>query len=502
MKRRIAITSLLNLFNISMSFVLGLILLPLMIRYLGKEGYGVWVLLTAFSVVSGFMSLLDLGVQSAIVKFVSEYYVRNEINKINQIFSAGLYLFIGLGFIGAIFLSLFSYFFLTEVFNIPPGLKELTRLMFLLLAVQILFDFPGLILSAVIDGLQRYDLNRAVMFVYVIVFSSALILLLLSGYGLFSLSMTMLIMSILKVILLVIVLLHLFPELKLLINFESGILNRVFNFSWRMFLIRINAIIYNTMDKTIIGTILNTSRLTEYDVANKLRSISITPLSLFAYQVTPSASMLYGMDDKTRLQDFLIKGTKYQMAISVPVITSVLILSERFIEIWIGHEYVYIVSFARLFVVSVFIDAMIAVGQNMLIGVGRIKPLIWISMMSTIGNLAVSIFLTIKLGVMGVMWGTLFGLLICLGPYLWLFKDTFKVALSVLWKKSFQPAFLVSAVFAVLLFSADIVYSPQNLLSFIVMVGCSMVVYALLFFFFCLNSNEKTMIFNFIKFSK
>ena len=187
-KRRFALTSLFNAIGIGLSFAVSLIVIPLMLKSLGQEAYGVWVLVTAFSVVSGYLSLLDLGVQSAIVKFVAEYHARKEFEKINQIFSSGLYLFGGLGLLGASALVLFAQIFLTRVFNIPPRLIDVTRLMFFLLATQILFEFPGLIFSAAMDGIQRYDLQRIIMIVYVILYSSALVVLLLCGYGLLALS--------------------------------------------------------------------------------------------------------------------------------------------------------------------------------------------------------------------------------------------------------------------------------------------------------------------------
>lgn len=493
MKRRFALTTLLNLMGVGLSFVVSLIIVPLMFRSLGQEAYGVWVLVTAFSVVSGYLSLLDLGIQSAIVKFVAEYHSRREFEKINQIFSVGLYLFGGLGLLGAIGLILFAQIFLTSVFNIPHNLVDVTRLMFFLLAAQILFELPGLIFSAVMDGIQRYDLQRTIMIVYVILYACILVTLLLCGYGLLSMSYTMFVLAVLKSLVLVNVLLYLMPGLKLVRKFDMGLMRQVFNFSWQIFLIRINAVIYNTMDKTIIGILLNTTQLAGYDIANKLRNISMSPLSLITPQIVPSASTLYGMGDKMRLQELFLKGTKYQMAIAVPVIVTVLILAERFIRIWIGPEYTYMANLTRLFVVSVFIDAMIAVGQSMLIGIGRVKPIIWISFVSVTVNLFFSIILTLKFGVVGVMWGTLIGLSICIVPYFWLFFNSFNLSLAHFWNKVLWPTYSVAAVLAVLLYYAETLLAPKNLLSLAGLGGGCLAIYGLMYSIYSLNSTERKM---------
>ncbi len=491
MKRRFALTSLLNVIGLGLSFVASLVITPLMLRSLGQEAYGVWVLVTAFSVVSGYLSLLDLGVQSAIVKFVAKHYARQEFEKINQIFSVGLYLFGGLGLLGAVALVLFAQIFLTSMFNIPLSLVGVTRLMFFLLAVQILFEFPGLIFSAVMDGMQRYDLQRIIMIAYVILFSGVLVTLLLCGYGLLALSLTMLVLAVLKVMVLVIVLLCLMPGLKLVRKFDLGLMRRVANFSWQIFLVRINAVIYNTMDKTIIGVVLNTTQLTGYDIANKLRNISMAPLSLITPQIVPSASTLHGAGDKMRLQELFLKGTKYQMAIAVPVIVTVLVLAERFIRVWIGPEYIYTANLARLFVVSVFIDAMIAVGQRMLIGIGRVKPIIWISFVSVTVNLVFSVILTLKFGVAGVLWGTLIGLAICVVPYFWLFFNSFNLSLAHFWNKVLWPTYSVAAVLVVLLYYAETLLAPKNLLSLAGLTGGCLAIYGLLYSIYSLDSAER-----------
>lgn len=481
--------------GVVLGFVISLVITPFMIRSLGPEAYGVWVLVIAFSVVSGYMSLLDLGLQSAVVKFVAEHHARREVDAINQIFSGGLYLFGGIGVLGAFALVLFAQLFLTRVFNIPPNLVEVVRLLLCLLATQILFEFPGLIFSALVDGLQRYDLQRVIQIGYMILYAVLLVILLLHGYGLVALSITMLVLTVAKVLVLVILVRHLLPGLRLVRDFDMRLLRRVAKFSGQIFVTRINAVIYNTMDKTIIGALLTTTQLTGYDIANKIRNISIIPLSLITPQVVPAAATLNGAGDQVRLQELFLKGTKYQMAVTIPVIIVVLVLSERFIRVWIGPDYVYLANLARLFVVSVFLDSMIAVGQNMLIGIGRVKPMMWINVVTTAVNLSLSVFLTLKFGIVGVMWGTLVGLALAVYPYFWFFVDSMKVSWARIWHEVLWPTYSVAFVMAVLLYNAEKrLVMPDNFwtLGMLGLVGVG--AYFLLFWKFSLMPDERKML--------
>ncbi|MCX6983435.1 MAG: oligosaccharide flippase family protein [Lentisphaerae bacterium] len=495
MKRRFALTSLLNIFGVGLGFAISLVITPFMLRTLGKEAYGVWVLVTAFSVVSGYMSLLDLGLQSAVVKFVSEHHARREVDAINQVFSVGLYLFGGLGVLGAFALVLFAKLFLTRVFNIPSDLVEMTRLLLYLLATQILFEFPGLIFSAVVDGLQRYDLQRAIQIGYTILYAVLLVTLLLLGYGLMALGITMLVLAVAKALVLVILAWRLLPSLRLERDFDRGLLRRVANFSGQIFLIRINAIVYNTMDKTIIGALLTTTQLTGYDIANKLRNISMVPMSFITPQIVPAAATLHGAGDQVRLQELFLKGTKYQMAIMTPVIVTVLVLAERFIRVWLGPDYAYLASLAQLFVVSVFLDAMIGVGQNVLLGVGRVKPMLWISVVGTAVNLSLSVFLTLRIGIAGVMWGTLIDRVISVVPYYWFLGDSLKISWTRFWREVFWPTYSVGIVAAVLLYSAEKrLVLPDNLWTLGMLGLAGVGSYFLLFWVFSLGGDERKML--------
>jgi len=494
MKRRFALTSLLNMLGVGLSFVISFAVTPLMIRTLGAEAYGVWVLVTAFSVVSGYMSLLDLGIQSAVVKFVSESHARREIDAVNQIFSSGFYLFFGIGVLGALVLVAFAQLFLTRVFNIPAHLVEVMRLLLCVLAAQILVEFPGLIVSALLDGVQRYDLQRVIHIGYMIINAVLLVTLLLLGYGLLAMSITMLALTVAKVLVQVVLAQRLLPRLRLVRNFDIGLLRRVATFSGQIFLIRINAVIYNTMDKTIIGSLLSSTQLTTYDIANKLRNISIAPLSFITPQVVPAAAALNGAGDQVRLQELFLKGTKYQMALAIPVIVVVMILAERFIRVWIGPDYAYIANIARLFVVSVFLDSMIAVGQNVLIGIGRVKPMIWINVVTTAVNLSLSVYLTLKIGIEGVMWGTLIGLGLAVGPYFWFFADSLKISWVRMWREVVWPTYSVATVLAALLYIAeDRLGLPDNFLTLGLMGLAGVGVYYLLFWTFSLSTLEREM---------
>ncbi len=267
MRRRYFITSVLNLIGVIIGFLTSLYITPFALGILGKEAYGVWVLATTFSAAAGYLSILDFGFQSSVVLLVAEYATHKDTAKVNQVFSMSLYLFLGIGLIGAAALALFAAQFLTRVFNIPPDLVGTMRLLLYLLALQNLIEFPGLIFGAMLEGIQRYDLHRAIKIGQVLVYAILMVVLLSQGYGLFALGVTALVRAIIQTVITAILAWRLVPGLRLVRGFDGSVLRRLWHFSGQIFLIRMSAVIYNTMDRTLIGGLLTSTMLTDYDIA-------------------------------------------------------------------------------------------------------------------------------------------------------------------------------------------------------------------------------------------
>src|SRR4051812_10688810 len=70
------------------------ILTPFTIHTLGQDGYGTWTLITALT---GYMSLLSLGVPMASVRYLAQHIAERDTRRLNEAIGScvGLYLVIG-----------------------------------------------------------------------------------------------------------------------------------------------------------------------------------------------------------------------------------------------------------------------------------------------------------------------------------------------------------------------------------------------------------------------
>src|SRR5256885_8866843 len=90
MLRNVGSNWMVTLISIAATYVLT----PFVIHTLGQDGYGTWTLITAMT---GYMSLLALGVPMACVRYLAQHVTERDTRQTNTVIGscAGLYLVIG-----------------------------------------------------------------------------------------------------------------------------------------------------------------------------------------------------------------------------------------------------------------------------------------------------------------------------------------------------------------------------------------------------------------------
>src|SRR5207248_1409460 len=106
--------SILSFANFVIPTVLTVVVTPVLVHYLGADLYGIWVL---SGVVLSFVALLDLGVQPAILKFVSEYAARGAQAEINALIGVALLFYVVIGCVATVISTTIALFFLSDLFN-------------------------------------------------------------------------------------------------------------------------------------------------------------------------------------------------------------------------------------------------------------------------------------------------------------------------------------------------------------------------------------------------
>ena len=120
-----------------------------------------------------------------------------------------------------------------------------------------------------------------------------------------------------------------------------------------------------------------------------------------AVPVVPTASRYVATGDTRRLRDLVVRGTRYTLALFVPVCVTLIVLAEPILDAWLGDRYgsgdlalAILVSYWLLY-------GGLVVTPGFLVGAGRAREVARVMICVAAANLALALALTPELGIEG-----------------------------------------------------------------------------------------------------
>jgi O-antigen/teichoic acid export membrane protein len=185
------------------------------------------------------------------------------------------------------------------------------------------------------------------------------------------------------------------------------------NFSFYIALIQISVVLADKVDTSVLGFILADPgpANTVYDVVSKpflqLRQTGW----MLAYMVMPAVASLVAAGDRRGLERVKYDGTRLHIGSLLPVGLLAWIYAGPFLSLWIGNrlghdqdaaEHANLMRFFLLAAIPLVLSVLVQVS----IGLNKIKVIALAALAGSAVNLPVSCYLTARLGVAGVIWGT------------------------------------------------------------------------------------------------
>ena len=398
------------LFSAVISFFLG----PYILGKLGTTTYGVWALIG--SLVSYF-ALLDLGVRSAVTKFISAYHSAGNHEGASAIKSASVLAFTIAGLL-AIVLGAGVSLFVEQLFSIPPGSENAVKIAIMIMATNMAVALVTGVYGGILTARHRFDLSNAVNVIGVIVRSSAIVIALETGttisqqadQSIIVLALIQLISSAVQLILAWILSRKAYPEAKTSIRraFSPENLRKIFSFGLLSSAIHVLTALGHNSALVLIGALLPVAMVTYYSIAESLAEYTRQLLTGITHTLMPTVSSMEGGGRVDSVKRVLIDGTRYANLVVLPIVATFIVRGDSFISLWMGAEYGKL-SGQILTILSVTLWAMIGhqVCTTTMIGLGKQKGIVPIFAFEAVASIALSIFLIQEIGVLGAAWGIL-----------------------------------------------------------------------------------------------
>ena len=427
---RLVRNTLANAFASGVVALLAVVMTPFFLRRLGPAEYGVWLLATTLTFANGYLGLADLGLQQAGVRLVAEARSRGDEQRVNEVISTMAVLFVVVGTVlGALLAAVAST--VSDVFSIEPALRAAATAVFALVGAQIAVDLPGASLLAVIEGAQRYAALRLVDVGGRVVWAATALVVVLQGGGVVAMGAASLVIAVLFLGVAYVLARRVEPNLRISPKGATrATLGQILRQGVSLLVLRVTSVVYRQMDRAILGITLTSSAVARYEVAYKIHATAAMVLSVAPSAVMPAAAFLHAAEDRDHLRSLYLRGTKYTVALSLPVTLAALLYAGPLIRTWVGDEYEGMTAATQLFLVYPILVSVHVIGLTMLVGLGRMREMVVLSPAAVLCNLVVSVALAPRLGIIGVIWGTLAGYVLIWFPYLRLMLKSFAVGVA------------------------------------------------------------------------
>ena len=464
--RHIARNVFFNWFGTIANMAVGFFLSPFIVHRLGNVAFGVWVL--AISVVA-YLGLLDLGMQSAVLRFVSKGHTQNDHQGASEAISAALWVRLQISAL-ILMLSVGLAAVFPHIFKIPAELAGDARKAIVLIGVKTAITMSIGVVAGVLSALNRYDLQTYATLVQTAVRVVGVVAVLRTGHGIVAIAVCELIAVLVYNALLVWIARRLYPELRILLNKpNSETLRKIWTYSSYAFLTTIAIRLVYQTDTLVVGAFVSATAVTYYAIANSLCSYVDQVVNAMGATFVPAASTYEAAGDTNSLLMLYKNGTRATLAISLPILITLIVRGPSFIGLWMGPQYAHSSGNVLIILCAALLFAFAnRTASSIAFGIEKHKmSAIW-AIGEGVTNLALSIVLVHWYGIYGVAIGTLVPSLV-VHLVLWPNYISTLVGLSYaeVMRKVWAPVFLSSIPFAIATYAVNVYFPAHKLTVFI-----------------------------------
>ncbi|MEE8303902.1 MAG: oligosaccharide flippase family protein, partial [Candidatus Tectomicrobia bacterium] len=393
-----------SLFSLSATIgtsIIAFFLVPFLVRHLGKEGYGLWVLVGS---VFACAMTLQLGLSSAINRHIPVYLVKQDRHGIDRVISSSVFFF---GLVGLVLMlvAIVVSLNLETWFTIPSSLVGTGKL--LVLIVGGLFALSMLVrpFGAVISGFQRYDILGLGTLIPYALRAALVVWALLAGHGLIVVGLIFGLSELVTYSVFWFFSRRLPGSLSVSASrVDFVLLGKMLAYGTSTFLYLTTTVIVYKGSDIILGVFLTASDVARFALAAApvLMATELIGASLAALK--PAVSDLDARDDDERVRKISFLGQKYSLLVLLPATAFLVLLGREFLVLWVGSDFadvgpiLAVLAMGRFFMAAQHSNFLVLVGK----GEHAVFGIMAVTMAASVMALGVIFVGVLNWGIMGM----------------------------------------------------------------------------------------------------
>lgn len=439
-----------------------LILTPFIIYTIGLTQFGIWAV---FSAIASIFLLLDLGLTSAYLKFISQHYTNEKFDRLNSVINSG-FVFNAVLYGPMLLLAFVFRRPLYALLNIGPGVYRDTDLIFAGILLTVLITIVSSSYTAVLKSIQRLEVFSKISAIAILIKTALIFVLLTQGLELKGL----LIGELFFVSVVNLSSIHyarkFVPNMRIsLFLFRFQELKEMIHYGIKLQVSQLANMVHQQTDKLLVSNLLNPASVSLYQVAQQIASLLRLVTSFVLPVVLPAASELTAQSDRKGLKQLCTKGLRYVSLMSFSLAGYIWVCAGQIIVFWLGstefdESIAALKWLAIVFAVAPLTGVLATVGR----GMGVVECEMRSSLLLVVVQLPLNLFLIPTYGVRGAAMGALIAILVSMSYFVIQFQKKTQI-LEVSEISRFLFKLLLAILPSILLVQFCTQYLPPLLLT-------------------------------------
>ncbi|MFQ5414855.1 MAG: oligosaccharide flippase family protein [Phycisphaerae bacterium] len=392
-----------NWLALATNIAIGVVLTPLLIQHLGKDGFGIWSL--AGSII-GYYGMLHLGVASAITPYTARYVGRNDWHGVGAVANTSLVMFTSIGVI--VLIAAFALAAPLAAFFQVTGAQRVAFVHTVwLLGAAAAVAFPAKVFVSVVRAYEQYVPGNIVVIASSLLRAVLTVLWLLQGKGLFGVALAVLIGDAVGLIANAWLCRRYAHHLRFhLAGAQWAMFRRLLLFGGTSVVIVVAETLRFNIDSIVIGRFVGLETVGVYAIAAVLVRYANRSIRVVMKVLNPRFAVLYGAGDHDKLRATLLRSLSVSSLLAFGGAALLIIIARPLIIFWVGD------GFADAFLPLAILMAALAFdfaqnpSINFLYAADRIRPLAVLNVVEALCNVTISLALVSQYGMLGVALGT------------------------------------------------------------------------------------------------
>jgi len=344
MKRILVKNSIFGIAQAIINMLLVFFVIPIFIKMLGSESYGVFALVM---VIGNLNTFTNLGLTSALTKFIAEQGRCNETN-IDIVVNFILVLITLLPFtIIAIF---FNKFILLDILKVPQSVFAVARGLYIWVVWANYLLIVGQVFKSILDALQKVYITSIQQAIYNIIYWSLILIVLLLGFNLPEIGAAIFFAALIWVLITFISAIKEWGKISFN-GLNKGFKNstkKQLSYGLKMYSSGLIGFFYEPLSKILISHFIGITEVGFYDLALRLRNQLWGFVGKIFYPLFP---FMAEQKDKAVVRKYVHELEQKMFFLVVPLTAIIIVIMHPFIQLWIGKN-INIIAITSIIIIS------------------------------------------------------------------------------------------------------------------------------------------------------